>query len=231
MIYEEQANRGVPNAIDQFSYAYALIKSTKGNVRTGISLLQRTRCLSGHEPTRANTDSCAASGLINRDAEEVPKRDCIYYLAIAHMRLKEYDMALHHINQLLSAEADNRQVLELKELVERRAKKGMVLVADCSYVSSLRFQFPFRSAHEDGDDRRRCWCRRRDRNRCSAEEEVTDFSVLGVSPLFPLPELLRRNKLSDSFEFPPPELVPSLGDGNFLLGDKQTSWIQGANVL
>ena len=38
--YEEQAKRGIPSAVAQFSYAHALIKSKREDVRLGIFLLE-----------------------------------------------------------------------------------------------------------------------------------------------------------------------------------------------
>lgn len=48
----------------------------------------------------------------------------MYYLAVAYTRLKEYDRALGYIDALLFAESDNRQALALKELINKRMKKG-----------------------------------------------------------------------------------------------------------
>ncbi|KAH7702778.1 fis1-related protein [Aphelenchoides avenae] len=104
--YAEQARRGAPSAVATFSYAHALIKSHKDDVKTGIYLLE---------------------GLLKRDTEDIPKRDYVYYLAVAHTRLKEYDRAIEYIELLLSAESDNRQALELKELIQKRMKKDGLL--------------------------------------------------------------------------------------------------------
>jgi len=71
--------------------------------------------------------SLAGLGLLNRDTEDVPKRDYVYYLAVAHTRLKQYDRALDYINVLLSAESDNRQAVDLKGLIEARMKRGCSL--------------------------------------------------------------------------------------------------------
>uniref|UniRef100_A0A914HWY6 Mitochondrial fission 1 protein n=2 Tax=Globodera TaxID=31242 RepID=A0A914HWY6_GLORO len=104
--YEEQSRRGSPSAMAVFNYAHALIKSAKDDVNTGIFLLE---------------------GLLKRSEEDIPKRDYVYYLAIAHTRIKEYDRALEYINLLLSAESDNHQALDLKELIERRMKRDGLL--------------------------------------------------------------------------------------------------------
>ncbi|CAK5080514.1 unnamed protein product [Meloidogyne enterolobii] len=107
--YAEESRRGAPAAQTAFYYAHALIKSTKEDVRTGIYILE---------------------SLLKRVESDMPKRDYVYYLAIAHTRIKEYDRALEYINLLLSAESDNHQALDLKELIEQRMKRdGLVGLA------------------------------------------------------------------------------------------------------
>jgi len=104
--YEDQQNRGVPSAITVFNYAHALIKSTKEDVRIGIFLLE---------------------SLLKRDTEDIPKRDYVYYLAVACTRIKDYDRALAYIDTLLAAESDNRQAIDLKELIQKRMKRDGLL--------------------------------------------------------------------------------------------------------
>uniref|UniRef100_A0A0N5A9Q9 Pentatricopeptide repeat-containing protein n=1 Tax=Syphacia muris TaxID=451379 RepID=A0A0N5A9Q9_9BILA len=65
--YTTQVNRGSPSAAATLSYACGLIKSSKSDVRKGISLLEE---------------------LFRRDSEDVSKRDYVYFLAVAHTRLK-----------------------------------------------------------------------------------------------------------------------------------------------
>lgn len=50
-----------------FTYAHALIRSHNEDVKTGIIILE---------------------GLLKRDTEDIPKRDYVYYLAVAHTRIK-----------------------------------------------------------------------------------------------------------------------------------------------
>ncbi|MFH4974655.1 hypothetical protein AB6A40_001364 [Gnathostoma spinigerum] len=106
--YQEQLRRGSPSAVATFSYAHALIKSTKDDTQKGIRLL---------------TD------LLKDDTEDVPRRDCIFFLAIAHTRLKEYDRALAYLDVLLENESNNRQAAALKELINYRMKRDGLLGA------------------------------------------------------------------------------------------------------
>lgn len=79
-MYEDQSKRGVPNAMAVFNYAHALIKSTKEDVRTGILLLE---------------------ALLKRFDSDIPKRDYVYYLAIAHTRIKVTKTEIFIIKTLL----------------------------------------------------------------------------------------------------------------------------------
>ncbi|VIO99754.1 fis1-related protein, putative [Brugia malayi] len=104
--YNEQVARGNPSAVAIYSYAHGLIKSNNRNVRKGIKLLE---------------------DLLRKEVEDISKRDYVYYLAIAHTRLKEYDRALAYVDILLSAESNNRQALDLKDLIQHRMKKDGII--------------------------------------------------------------------------------------------------------
>jgi len=106
--YERQVERGEPSANSAFAYAHGLIRSNAKNKRIGIQLLNDLR---------------------QRSSEDDAKRDYVYYLAIAHTRLKEYDRAMQYVNALLSVEADNRQVIELKQAIEKRMRNDGILGA------------------------------------------------------------------------------------------------------
>jgi len=92
--------------VTAFTYAHALIRSHNEDVKIGITILE---------------------GLLKRDTEDIPKRDYVYYLAVAHTRIKEYDRALAYIDLLLNAESHNRQAIELKSAIEKRMKKDGLL--------------------------------------------------------------------------------------------------------
>uniref|UniRef100_A0A914YNU0 Mitochondrial fission 1 protein n=1 Tax=Panagrolaimus superbus TaxID=310955 RepID=A0A914YNU0_9BILA len=104
--YTDQARRGLPSALAAFTYAHCLIRSNQEDVKTGIMILE---------------------GMLKRGTEDIPKRDYVFYLSIAHTRIKEYDRALAYIQLLLSAESDNRQAIELKSLIESRMKRDGLL--------------------------------------------------------------------------------------------------------
>ncbi|VDL77897.1 unnamed protein product, partial [Nippostrongylus brasiliensis] len=103
--------RGSPSAIATFNYGTALIRSTKSDVIEGSGLLEK---------------------LLREEPDDINKRDYVYFLAIANARLRNYDRALAYIDILLAAETHNRQASQLRDIIEKRMKKGEV---------SLKFQF------------------------------------------------------------------------------------------
>uniref|UniRef100_A0A915ESF9 Mitochondrial fission 1 protein n=1 Tax=Ditylenchus dipsaci TaxID=166011 RepID=A0A915ESF9_9BILA len=120
--YEDQLNRGVPSAMTVFNYAHALIKSTKEDV-----ILLRADSLTFIPMLLVRIGIFLLEGLLKRDTEDIPKRDYVYYLAIALTRIKDYDRALAYIDTLLAAESDNRQALDLKDLIQKRMKRDGLL--------------------------------------------------------------------------------------------------------
>ncbi|VDN07151.1 unnamed protein product [Thelazia callipaeda] len=104
--YRDQVARGDPSIVAVYSYAHGLIKSSNSDVRKGIKLLE---------------------DLLRKEVEDISKRDYVYYLAIAHTRLKEYDRALAYIDVLLSAESNNRQAMDLESLIKKRMKRDGII--------------------------------------------------------------------------------------------------------
>ena len=95
----------------QFEYAWCLVRSDESSdVRKGVVLLE---------------------DLYTKGSEE-EKRDYIYYLALGHTKLKDYQKAKKFIDAILYKEPNNGQALELKALVDDRLRKdgllGMALV-------------------------------------------------------------------------------------------------------
>jgi len=109
--YNEHSVRGaVPKQV-QFEYAWCLVRSDESSdVRKGVVLLE---------------------DLYTKGSEE-EKRDYIYYLALGHTKLKDYQKAKKFIDAILYKEPNNGQALELKALVDDRLRKdgllGMALV-------------------------------------------------------------------------------------------------------
>ncbi|CAJ0962205.1 unnamed protein product, partial [Mesorhabditis belari] len=106
--YERGIKTGAPTVAATFCYAHGLIKSTKQDVNEGIRLLE---------------------DLLRKEPDEMPKRDYVYYLAIANARLKDYDRALAYLDVLLAVETHNRQARELKEIIEKKMKREGLLGA------------------------------------------------------------------------------------------------------
>uniref|UniRef100_A0A915I0M8 Uncharacterized protein n=1 Tax=Romanomermis culicivorax TaxID=13658 RepID=A0A915I0M8_ROMCU len=60
--------------------------------------------------------------LLQKDDDDVEKRDYIFYLAMAYTRIKEYDKALNAVEAGLRVEPTNNQFLTLKQLIISRRK-------------------------------------------------------------------------------------------------------------
>ncbi|CAG7727019.1 unnamed protein product [Allacma fusca] len=99
---EEKANGGKVSDDTTFQYAWCLVRSRLNtDVRRGIGLLQ----------------GLLAASEKNRDTSS--PRDYLYYLAVAHARLKDYEPALKSIRTLLRQEPGNRQAQELEKIIEK----------------------------------------------------------------------------------------------------------------
>lgn len=62
--------------------------------------------------------------LLRDDEDRTSKRNYVYYLAVAHARIKQYDLALGYIDVLLDAEGDNQQAKTLKESIKSAMTHG-----------------------------------------------------------------------------------------------------------
>ncbi|KAA0187403.1 hypothetical protein HAZT_HAZT005285 [Hyalella azteca] len=120
--YNKELMSGPVSSSTQFNYACFLIQSKKdyllcdifslpacepllllrypGDVRRGISLLEE----------------------LYQNPDESGKRDYVYFLAVGNARLKDYNQALQYINGLLAVERSNKQVQELKVIIEKRMR-------------------------------------------------------------------------------------------------------------
>jgi len=108
-LYESQMTRGPPSAKAQFDYASSLVRSpTRADMQLGVLLLE---------------------DLFRKTSDESAKRDCLFDLAIAHLRLQEYDKALKYVTAILRVEPRNRSALELREHIETKRQKDAVIGA------------------------------------------------------------------------------------------------------
>ncbi|KAG8431703.1 hypothetical protein GDO86_020389, partial [Hymenochirus boettgeri] len=95
----------------QFEYAWCLIRSKyPDDMQKGAGILEDL--------------------LLKGSKEE--QRDYLFYLAVAHHRLKEYENALKYVRTLLKTEPRNTQALELEKVIEKTMQKeglvGMAIV-------------------------------------------------------------------------------------------------------
>ncbi|GFS94616.1 mitochondrial fission 1 protein [Nephila pilipes] len=110
-VYQNHLQDGSVTAREQFDYAWCLIRSKyPADIRRGVVLLEDL-FLSG---------------------DATAKRDYMYYLAIGHTKLKDYNRALKLLSKFLSIEPTNRQAQELQRYVKEKMRKegllGMAIV-------------------------------------------------------------------------------------------------------
>ncbi|OCT59532.1 mitochondrial fission 1 protein [Xenopus laevis] len=95
----------------QFEYAWCLIRSKyTDDIKKGARILE---------------------DLLPKGNKE-EQRDYLFYLAVAHYRLKEYEKALKYVRTLLSSEPKNTQALDLEKVIKKAMQKdglvGMAIV-------------------------------------------------------------------------------------------------------
>lgn len=100
-MYEKQITRGQPSSKAAFEYAYCLIRSSRQHVKMGVELLEGERklhhrliVLPAQFPMTLFAQSLTVlylfyfTDLLQREDEGIEKRDYLYYLAMALIRLK-----------------------------------------------------------------------------------------------------------------------------------------------
>ncbi|KAG9471726.1 hypothetical protein GDO78_023231 [Eleutherodactylus coqui] len=101
--YLAELSAGSLSKSTQFEYAWCLIRSKyTADIQKGAVLLEDLL-------PKGNKDE---------------QRDYLFYLAVAHYRLKEYEKALKYVRTLLSKEPKNTQALELEKVIEKKMQKG-----------------------------------------------------------------------------------------------------------
>ncbi|KAM3927317.1 mitochondrial fission 1 protein [Leptodactylus fuscus] len=109
--YLAELSAGKLSKSTQFEYAWCLIRSKyTEDIKKGVVLLEELLPKGGKEE----------------------QRDYLFYLSVAHHRLKEYEKALKYVRTLLSKEPKNTQALELEQVIEKKMQKeglvGMAIV-------------------------------------------------------------------------------------------------------
>lgn len=92
-----------------FQYAIALLRSThKQDIQRGIALLEN----------------------MYYEGNGTARRDYLYYVAIGHIRLKQYNLALDCVEHFLQFEPENQQAKKLRVFIkEKMIKEGIMGMA------------------------------------------------------------------------------------------------------
>ncbi|KAK7686410.1 mitochondrial membrane protein [Cerrena zonata] len=117
--YEKEVSQSHVTVQTKFNYAWGLVKSPiKEHQVEGVRLLQD---IYRAEPTR--------------------RRECLYYLALGHYKLGNYDEARRFNSLLREKEPTNMQANSLEELIDDRVKRegyiGMALVGGAAALGTL----------------------------------------------------------------------------------------------
>ncbi|GIY64785.1 mitochondrial fission 1 protein [Caerostris darwini] len=110
-VYHKKLQEGQVSPKEQFDYAWCLIRSKyPTDIRRGVVLLED----------------------LFQTGDANAKRGYMYYLAIGHTKLKDYNRALNLLSKFLSIEPANRQAQSLQKYVKEKMRKegllGMAIV-------------------------------------------------------------------------------------------------------
>nr|QBH73492.1 hypothetical protein [Isotomurus palustris] len=112
--YNDELKNGNGKASDEttFQYAWCLTRSRLlSDVKKGVTLLEKL--------------------LKSKSTDQTHKRDYLYYLAVGHTRLKDFNIGLKYVKTLLQLEPGNRQAQELEKAIksqmETEAIKGAAI--------------------------------------------------------------------------------------------------------
>jgi len=117
--YDKEEAKGYLSAQTQFNLAWGLVKCqgphSKEQITRGVALLSK----------------------IYREVKE-RRRECLYYLALGHYKLGNYEQARMFNNQLMDKEPSNLQSQSLAELIEKAvSKEGLIGMAMVGGVAAL----------------------------------------------------------------------------------------------
>lgn len=115
--YYQSQKDGTITDKKKFEYAWCLIRSKfKSDIKKGIDILEDL-CLTG---------------------DPQAKRDYLFYLSVANTKITDYIRANDCIVQFLSVEPENRQALELQQLIKKKMTrdglKGVAIASTAALV-------------------------------------------------------------------------------------------------
>lgn len=115
--YKKEESLGTVDNITAFEYAWCLVRSKyKDDWKKGLDILEK----------------------LFHTGDQHAKRDYLFYVSIAHYKLKNYEQAMKFCRAILHVEPQNHQAHELEDLIKKTEKKeavtGMALVGGASLV-------------------------------------------------------------------------------------------------
>jgi len=128
--YEKEVAQSHVTIQSTFNYAWGLVKSpAKDDQVEGVRLLGD---IYRNEPTR--------------------RRECLYYLALGHYKLSNYEQARRFNNLLLEKEPTNLQAQSLASLIDKKVTQegyiGMAIAGGVAALGTLVLASVIRRAHK-----------------------------------------------------------------------------------
>ncbi|KAF7309697.1 Mitochondrial fission 1 protein [Mycena indigotica] len=133
--YQKELSQGYVTVQSKFNYAWGLVKAPiRQNQVEGVRLLQGLVCFAHQLPP---IDIC----LELYRAEPTRRRECLYYLALGHYKMGNFEEAKKFNALLLDKEPTNMQAISLGQLIDKGVARegyiGMALVGGAAAIGTL----------------------------------------------------------------------------------------------
>ncbi|CAH8464118.1 unnamed protein product [Schistosoma margrebowiei] len=104
-----------------------VVMAESGIVDDGVQFLYAVDLLRTTRKEALNLSVKLLEELFNRTKDDSLRRDCLFYLAVAHTKLSDYENATRCCDNILAIQPSNQQVKELRNTIQSRAKRGSCL--------------------------------------------------------------------------------------------------------
>ncbi|KAK1221045.1 mitochondrial membrane protein [Marasmius sp. AFHP31] len=134
--YERESLQAHVTVQTKFNYAWGLVKSPlREHQVEGVKLLQ------GPSPPLSPNEKITNLAAELYRSEPKRRRECLYYLALGHYKMGNYEEARKFNELLLEKEPTNLQAISLAQLIEKGVTKegyvGMALVGGAAALGAL----------------------------------------------------------------------------------------------
>ncbi|OJT01873.1 Mitochondria fission 1 protein [Trametes pubescens] len=143
--YQKELAQSHVTVQTKFNYAWGLVKSPQAEHQVeGVRLLQGAHSVSDNLPASRTRHYEVNVLMLSADiyrAEPGRRRECLYYLALGHYKMGNYEEARRFNALLLDKEPSNLQAQSLASLIDTRVTRegyiGMAIVGGLAALSTL----------------------------------------------------------------------------------------------